>query len=84
MLPVIKNRDTLQQMKISPMRELEKLFTDKYLQAETGGYLCVRFSTLQINSSIANNFILQMVLMALSRTDGYINVLLPELIAASV
>lgn len=37
-----------------------KTFTEKYPeQAETGAIYGVRFSTLQINSSIANNFILQ-------------------------
>ena len=41
-------------------RELEKLFTAKYPeQAESGAAYGVRFSTLQTNSAIANNFILQ-------------------------
>lgn len=61
LLPVIKT-DILQQRKISPMKMqgTGKLFTEKYPeQAETGAIYGVRFSTLQINSSIANNFILQ-------------------------
>lgn len=40
--------------------ELEKLFTIKYPeQTESGTSYGVRFSTLQTNSAIANNFILQ-------------------------
>ena len=41
-------------------RELERLFAAEYPeQAESGALYGVRFSTLQTNSAIANNFILQ-------------------------
>ena len=41
-------------------RELERLFVAEYPeQAESGALYGVRFSTLQTNSAIANNFILQ-------------------------
>ena len=62
LLPVIKNRyiTTTENISYENARKLEKLFTEKYPeQAETGAIYGVRFSTLQINSSIANNFILQ-------------------------
>ena len=59
---MIKNRyiTTTENISYENARKLEKLFTEKYPeQAETGAIYGVRFSTLQINSSIANNFILQ-------------------------
>ena len=61
-MPVIKNRyiTTTENISYENARKLEKLFTEEYPeQAETGAIYGVRFSTLQINSSIANNFILQ-------------------------
>ena len=62
LLPVIKNRyiTTTENISYENARKLEKLFAEKYPEkAETGAIYGVRFSTLQINSSIANNFILQ-------------------------
>ena len=56
LLPVIKNRyiTTTENISYENARKLEKLFTEKYPeQAETGAIYGVRFSTLQINSSIA-------------------------------
>ena len=55
LLPVMRNRYIMENA-----RELERLFTAKYPeQAESGTSYGVRFSTLQTNSAIANNFILQ-------------------------
>lgn len=62
LLPVMRNRyiTTAKQISYKNALELEKLFTAEYPeQAETGAIYDVRFSTLQINSSIANNFVLQ-------------------------
>lgn len=62
LLPVMRNRyiTTTKNITYENARELERLFTAKYPeQAESGVSYGVRFSTLQINSAIANNFILQ-------------------------
>ncbi len=62
LLPVMRNRyiTTAKNITYENARELEKLFTAKYPeQAESGAAYGVRFSTLQTNSAIANNFILQ-------------------------
>ena len=62
LLPVMRNRyiTTTKNITYENARELERLFTAKYPeQAESGVAYGVRFSTLQTNSAIANNFILQ-------------------------
>lgn len=62
LLPVMRNRYiiTTKNITYENARELEKIFTAKYPeQAESGAWYGVRFSTLQTNSTIANNFILQ-------------------------
>lgn len=62
LLPVMRNRYIITTKKITyeNARELERLFTAEYPeQAESGVAYGVRFSTLQTNSAIANNFILQ-------------------------
>lgn len=62
MLPVMRNRYIITAEKIpyKNARELEALFTSKYPeQTESGMGYGIRFSTLQTNSSIASNFILQ-------------------------
>ena len=61
LLPVMKNRyiTTTKNIPYENAKELERLFTAKYPeQAESGVAYGVRFSTLQTNSAIANNFIL--------------------------
>lgn len=62
LLPVKRNRyiTTTKSITYENARELERLFTAEYPeQAESGVAYGVRFSTLQTNSAIANNFILQ-------------------------
>lgn len=62
LLPVIKNRyiTTAENISYENARELEKLFTEEYPeQAESGAMYGIRFRTLQTNSTIANNFVLQ-------------------------
>ena len=62
LLPVIKNRyiTTEENISYENARELEKLFTEEYPeQAENGVMYGIRFSTLQRNSTIANNFVLR-------------------------
>ena len=55
-----KNNITAKNIAYENARELERLFKAKYPeQAESGTSYGVRFSTLQTNSAIANNFILQ-------------------------
>ena len=66
LLPVIKNRyiTTAENISYENARELEKLFTEEYPeQAESGVMYGIRFSTLQTNSTIANNFILQAAML---------------------
>ena len=62
LLPVMRNRyiTTTKNITYENARELERLFVAEYPeQAESGALYGVRFSTLQTNSAIANNFILQ-------------------------
>lgn len=62
LLPVIRNRyiTTTELISYENAQELERMFTAKYPeQAETGNAYGVRLRTLQINSTLANNFILQ-------------------------
>lgn len=62
LLPVIKNRyiTTAQNISYENARELERLFTEEYPeQTESGVIYGIRFRTLQTNSTIANNFVLQ-------------------------
>lgn len=62
LLSVMRNRyiTTTEKISYESACELEKLFTIKYPeQTESGTSYGVRFSTLQTNSAIANNFILQ-------------------------
>ncbi len=62
LLPVIRNRYIITTEKITyeHAAELERLFTEKYPeQTEEGAAYGVRFRTLQVNSTKANNFILQ-------------------------
>lgn len=66
LLPVIKNRyiTTAQNISYENARELEKLFTNEYPeQTESGVMYGIRFSTLQTNSTIANNFVLQAAML---------------------
>lgn len=66
LLPVIKNRyiTTEENISYENARELEKLFTEEYPeQAESGVMYGIRFSTLQTNSTIANNFVLQAAML---------------------
>ena len=66
LLPVIKNRyiTTEENITYENARELEKLFTEEYPeQAESGVMYGIRFSTLQRNSTIANNFVLQAAML---------------------
>lgn len=62
LLPVMRNRyiTTTEKISYDNACELESLFTIEYPeQTESGNSYCVRFSTLQINSAIADGFILQ-------------------------
>lgn len=62
LLPVMRNRyiTTTENITYTNAMELEKLFTKEYPeQAESGVVYGVRFRTLQTNSAIANNFVLQ-------------------------
>ncbi|MDO4677938.1 MAG: ABC transporter permease [Eubacteriales bacterium] len=66
LLPVMKNRyiTTAQNISYENARELEKLFTNEYPeQTESGVMYGIRFSTLQTNSTIANNFVLQAAML---------------------
>ena len=65
-MPVIKNRyiTTEENISYENARELEKFFTEEYSeQAESGVMYGIRFSTLQRNSTIANNFVLQAAML---------------------
>ncbi|MCM1050137.1 MAG: FtsX-like permease family protein [Clostridiales bacterium] len=62
LLPVMRNRfiTTRETITYENAMELEGLFTKEYPeQAESGVIYGIRFNTLQVNSAIANNFILQ-------------------------
>lgn len=62
LLPAMRNRyiTTTKNITYENARELERLFVAEYPeQTESGNSYCVRFSTLQINSAIADGFILQ-------------------------
>ncbi len=66
LLPVIKNRyiTTAKNISYENARELERLFTEEYPeQTEEGVMYGIRFSTLQTNSTIASNFILQAAML---------------------
>ncbi len=66
LLPVMQNRYIMTTEKITygNATELEKLFTAEYPeQAETGTAYGVRFRTLQINDTKANNFVLQAAML---------------------
>lgn len=66
LLPVIKNRyiTTEENISYENAKELEKLFTEEYPeQTESGVMYGIRFSTLQTNSTIASNFILQAAML---------------------
>ena len=62
LLPVMRNRYIITSDNISyeNARELEQVFSDEYPEiTDTGASYAIRLSTLQINSSKANNFVLQ-------------------------
>ena len=66
LLPVMQNRYIITTEKITyeDAHKLEMLFMTKYSeQAENGAAYDVRLRTLQINSTIANNFILQAAML---------------------
>lgn len=66
LLPVIKNRyiTTAENISYENARKLEKLFTEEYPeQTESGVMYEIRFSILQTNSTIANNFVLQAAML---------------------
>lgn len=66
LLPVMQNRYIITAKNISyeNARELEKLFTEEYPeQTESGVMYGIRFSTLQTNSTIASNFVLQAAML---------------------
>lgn len=65
-MPVIKNRyiTTAENISYENARKLEKLFTEEYPeQTESGVMYEIRFSILQTNSTIANNFVLQAAML---------------------
>lgn len=62
LLPIMRNRyiTTTEKISYKDALELERLFSAEYPeQAEDGNEYGIRLSTLQINSTIAGNFILQ-------------------------
>ena len=66
LLPVMRNRYIITSENISyeNARELEQVFSDEYPEiTDTGASYAIRLSTLQINSSKANNFVLQASLL---------------------
>ena len=66
LLPVMRNRYIITSDNISyeNARELEQVFSDEYPEiTDTGASYAIRLSTLQINSSKANNFVLQASLL---------------------
>ncbi len=66
LLPVIRNRyiTTAETISYENARELERIFSEEYPEtADTGVSYSIRLSTLQINSTKANNFILQAAML---------------------
>lgn len=66
LLPVIRNRyiTTAETISYENARELERIFSEEYPEtADTGVSYSIRLSTLQINSTKANNFILQTAML---------------------
>ena len=62
LLPVIRNRyiTTSENISYESARELEQAFTDVYPElTDTGVSYTIRLSTLQVNSTKANNFVMQ-------------------------
>lgn len=66
LLPVMQNRyiTTSENISYESARVLEQAFSDKYPEiADTGVSYAIRLSTLQINSTKANNFVLQAAML---------------------
>lgn len=66
LLPVIRNRyiATSERISYKNARELEQAFSDEYPEiTDTGVNYSIRLSTLQINSTKANNFVLQATML---------------------
>ena len=66
LLPVMQNRyiTTSENISFESARELEQAFTDEYPEiTDTGVSYAIRLSTLQINSTKANNFVLQAAML---------------------
>ena len=66
LLPVMRNRyiTTSENISFESARELEQAFTDEYPEiTDTGVSYAIRLSTLQINSTKANNFVLQAAML---------------------
>ena len=66
LLPVMRNRyiTTSEDISYENARELEQAFADEYPEiTDTGVSYTIRLSTLQINSTKANNFVLQASLL---------------------
>ena len=66
LLPVIRNRyiTTTDNIAYKNARELEQAFSDEYPEdTDTGVSYGIRLSTLQINSTKANNFVLQATML---------------------
>lgn len=66
LLPVMQNRyiTTSENISYESARALEQAFSDKYPEmADTGVSYAIRLSTLQINSTKANNFVLQAAML---------------------
>lgn len=62
LLPVMRNRyiTTSENISYENARELEQVFSDEYPEiTDTGVRYTIRLSTLQINSTKANNFVMQ-------------------------
>ncbi len=62
LLPVMRNRyiTTSENISYKSARELEQVFSDEYPEiTDTGVSYGIRLSTLQVNSTKANNFVLQ-------------------------
>ena len=62
LLPVMRNRyiTTSENISYENARELEQVFSDEYPEiTDTGVSYTIRLSTLQINSTKANNFVMQ-------------------------
>ena len=62
LLPVMRNRyiTTAENISYENARELEQVFSDEYPEiTDTGVRYTIRLSTLQINSTKANNFVMQ-------------------------